>query len=305
MSRLTRLALVLALAILAFPLHADFAGDFKNGVTAFDRKRWPEAVRLMRAAIAQNPRESSQKILIYGTRYVEYTPYLYLAVAASRVNDCATVRSAFESSQQQGVGARLPIYREAQAAEAACPRSAAPEIQPPTDTVAPPITTTTTTVSPIRPEPIPVDPPRPRPNPRDQARPPLPITQTTASVPPPAPVPVPQPQPLTPPDPSPASAGVLDRRIADAVRAYIRGDYGRVIVLLDGARFSGGLSQSQAALFRAAARYALYVVGGGTDATLRNAAAVDVREYRRLSSDAPDARVFAPPFRRFYTEVVR
>ena len=97
----------------------------------------------------------------------------------------------------------------------------------------------------------------------------------------------------------------MDTRLVDAVRAYIRGDYGRVISVLDGARFNDNLAQAQAALFRSAARFALYLVGGQNDKNLRNAAAVDLREYGRLARDVPDARVFAPPFRRFYAEVVR
>jgi hypothetical protein len=102
---------------------------------------------------------------------------------------------------------------------------------------------------------------------------------------------------------SDTTPGLSDRQLADAVRAYLRGDYDRTATLLEGLTFDSPKARAQAALFRAAANYARFTLAGGKDEILRTQAIAELRQYRRMESAAPDARVFSPPFRKLYAEV--
>lgn len=100
-----------------------------------------------------------------------------------------------------------------------------------------------------------------------------------------------------------AAPGETGAQLSEAVRAYIRGDYQRTAALLERAAFPSPKARAQAALFRAAARYALYTLDGGKNDSLRSQAIADLREYRRIDATQPDARLFPPPFRRLYAEI--
>ena len=102
---------------------------------------------------------------------------------------------------------------------------------------------------------------------------------------------------------SDTAPGLSDRQLADAVRAYLRGDYERTATLLEGLTFDSPKARAQAALFRAAASYARFTLAGGKDEILRTQAIAELRQYRRMESAAPDARLFPPPFRKLYAEV--
>ena len=70
---------------------------------------------------------------------------------------------------------------------------------------------------------------------------------------------------------------------------------------LGGASFSERRAKITAALLLGAARYSLYVQGGGKDDRLRRQALDDARACRRLSPAlTPDAGFFSPGFREFY-----
>lgn len=83
--------------------------------------------------------------------------------------------------------------------------------------------------------------------------------------------------------------------LISAATAYFRGDYSRTVSLLETPRFDSRLASAQAMLFRGAARYALYLIGGEKDAQMRVRALEDLREAARLDKRAvPDSRFFSP-----------
>jgi hypothetical protein len=98
----------------------------------------------------------------------------------------------------------------------------------------------------------------------------------------------------------------LDGRVVEAIRAYVRGDFEKTMSLLQRLDFADDLSRSEGSLFRAAAGYALYNVGGNANAAYRQQAIDDLQQYRRLRKvKSLDARLFAPSFRSLYLETAR
>jgi hypothetical protein len=85
--------------------------------------------------------------------------------------------------------------------------------------------------------------------------------------------------------------------LTTAVSAYLQGQYELTVQLLTAARFSDRAAAAEAALFRAAARHALYRIGGAKDDALRQQFEADLRAYRTLRpSGRPDPRVFPRGF---------
>jgi hypothetical protein len=98
------------------------------------------------------------------------------------------------------------------------------------------------------------------------------------------------------PQPADAPPAIL----ISAASAYFGGDYARAVSLLESARFDHRLAAAQAMLFRGAARYALYLIGGERDAQMRARALQDLREASRLDQRAvPDPRFFSPRLAQF------
>lgn len=330
------------LAGMAPELFADYESRFRNGVTAMDRRRWAEAAAAMRSAIAVNPTESSKKIFIYGTRYVEYTPHFFLGVALSKTNNCSDAVAALQTSEQQGVIKRTSGYRELKQILSTCAPpepvnvrtepARQPEVQPaPAPVVPAPITIptpppleTSTAVS--------IDPALvaarqklatllmdarrllggSRPTARAAAsrdalaRAINAAATATNSTSPQAVQSAMNALTVASADfrrVLTAAPGETDAQLSEAVRAYIRGDYQRTAALLERAAFPSPKARAQAALFRAAARYALYTLDGEKNDRLRSQAIADLREYRRIDATPPDARLFPPPFRRLYAEI--
>lgn len=334
---------------------ADYQAHFQSGITAMDRRRWAEAAVAMRKAIAENPQESSKKVFIYGTRYVEYTPHFFLGVALSNANNCGEAVTALEASERQEVIKRTANYRELKQILAMCAPQApvtvrteparSPEVQKPAPELAPPVPQpvpvpeaikvqqppATTTTSPAGPPQAAIDPALVAARQKleaalsdsrrllDGSRPSASAAASrdalaraidsaaTASN-----------STSTPAVQSAAKAlsgastdfrralatvpGGARAQLAEAVRAYIRGDYQTTAALLERARFELPQERAQAALFRAAARYALYTLEGNRNDGLRSQAIADLREYRRIDATQPDARLFPPPFQRLYSE---
>lgn len=88
-------------------------------------------------------------------------------------------------------------------------------------------------------------------------------------------------------------------RLKLAVQAYLRGDYKATMQTLDGGAFVDAALRAQAALFKAAAKYADLILSGDKDAKSKITA--EVAEYRRLRGGPPDARLFSPAFRQIVT----
>jgi hypothetical protein len=89
-------------------------------------------------------------------------------------------------------------------------------------------------------------------------------------------------------------------RVIAAVKAYLGGKYEDTIAGLKSANFSNAVLKGQAALFRAAAQYALFAMNGRKDENVAQQIAADLAQYRSAQPGAkPDPRVFSPAFRAF------
>ncbi len=88
------------------------------------------------------------------------------------------------------------------------------------------------------------------------------------------------------------------RQIADA---FFTGDYQATIELVAAADFLDPEPRAHGLLFRGAARYALFLLGGETDFALRGLATEDIAACRRDAPDlSPSADAFSPRFRDFF-----
>lgn len=134
----------LVLVLGAGSAFADYRTRYKAGVSAFSRGRWAEAVTSMQDALAENPRESVQKILIYGSWYEPYIPNYYLGVSLSRLNRCPEALEALRRSEADGViGSLRKQFGELEAARAKCtpasvPGTSTPDPTPPKKDPTPP-----------------------------------------------------------------------------------------------------------------------------------------------------------------------
>jgi hypothetical protein len=109
-------------------------------------------------------------------------------------------------------------------------------------------------------------------------------------------------------DPAPArSPGPLPARapaeLVSAAHAYFEGRYEDVIRTLGDVGDGSGPAALQSHLLRAAARFALYALGGSRDEALRQAVVADVQAVRRMDPDfEPDASAFSPRFRALFKQ---
>ena len=261
------LALVLLLAALA---HAQAPATFKEGVLAFEKQEWAKAERLMRETIAGNPNESEGTVSIAGAWYETYVPHYFLARALAKQGKCAEALKAFAETERQGVTPNIPDFARHLRTRGGCkpappaekPGRVVGEVEVPFEDVP---ASTKPKPKPIVVEPKPVEP---------------------------KPV---EPKPIAP---KPSVADVETRaRLTAAVRAYVEGQYSVTVSVLSGRPFTDRAAAAEAALFRAAARDALYRIGGGKDDELRVAVEGDLRIYRELRSNRkPDPRIFPPRF---------
>jgi hypothetical protein len=275
-----RLAAVAALVLAASPAWADFKDTYRKGLEAVDRKRWAEVESLMRESIAQNPKEGAS-IKTYGVRFETYLPYFHLGIALSQTGQCAEALKAFESSETQGAVRDSPYYGQLVSARTQCQKLAA-VVPPPTERPAPPTVATT--------QPAAVTTTLP------------PTTQTTlrpvpSATPRPTPTPAATPTPAPARTPAPAGPGAPPQELVRAADAYFGGRYAEALSLLDALPGQSGRLAAQADLFRAAALFALYRMGGETDAGLRTRAIQHVAACRLADAGLmPDADAFPPSF---------
>ncbi|HEX9607632.1 MAG TPA: hypothetical protein VF962_10405 [Gemmatimonadaceae bacterium] len=348
---------VIVFAFASAGFAASYEDAFKKGIIAYDRRQWSDVVAAMTAAIAANGTESSQKVFIYGTRYVPYTPHFYLGMALAKLSRCNEALPELQSSEQQGAIVRLAEYRDLKQVLSAC----APPGQQHATASAAPEKTKPAAGGPATEKLQPSDPLAPRVAPPQDNRPPAVVNDTVGSVAKPkrddvepsaakqaleristdarkllksskassraagaraalasaidkashvrTSVSASRQNLQTALNTSPEASSqrvAIDPQLADAVRAYLRGDYQRVNSVLASLDKVAANGRGQAALFRAAARYSLYLIGGERDDGLKQSAVADVREYKRRDpSRSPDPRVFAPSFRQLCEQVAR
>ena len=89
--------------------------------------------------------------------------------------------------------------------------------------------------------------------------------------------------------------------LLEAASAYFQGDYDKTVATLEKVEFSDRRVAAQVSLFRAAARYGLFVTRGESDRQLRDRAAADARECLRIEPGlAISTRAFSPRFIDFF-----
>jgi len=110
-----------------------------------------------------------------------------------------------------------------------------------------------------------------------------------------------QPVPMTPEPIETSAAKPVPEPLLTGARAYFAADYPLTLRLLAKASFPDRRAAAQAALFRAAARMALYWRGADQNQSLLAAARKDIQEGRRMDPGLKvNARVFSPRFRSFF-----
>jgi hypothetical protein len=111
--------------------------------------------------------------------------------------------------------------------------------------------------------------------------------------------------PAAVPPPAAATAPpVASPALVRAAAAFFKGRYRDAVSAVDASGDQNGPAGVQSHLFRAAALYALYLVGGEKDGRLREDATGAVRNCRRLDpAFSPDPAVFSPRFVNFYRQV--
>jgi hypothetical protein len=110
-----------------------------------------------------------------------------------------------------------------------------------------------------------------------------------------APKPTP-PMPSAPPSAIPTKGAPPPELLAGA-RAFFGAQYPQTVALLAGANGLPGRAGAQGLLLRAAARHALYLIGGEKDPALLSSAQADARASRRLDPRlVPDPQAFSPRF---------
>jgi hypothetical protein len=80
---------------------------FLSGVSAFDRRSWPEAVRLFRDALALDPREDGSLVRI-DERSVLDLPHYYLGLALVEMGNCAEAAKELRASEAAGAIQKYP-----------------------------------------------------------------------------------------------------------------------------------------------------------------------------------------------------
>jgi hypothetical protein len=265
-----RTSIGFVLLLFAMSLEAQAPSSFREGVLAFEKKEWKNAEKFMRETIAVNPKESEGTVSIAGSWFETYVPHYFLARALARQGKCAEALKEFEETERQGVTPTIPDFARHLQTRGGCKPQAKP---------AKPKEIVFETTVPFAEEGA------------------TPVTTTTAPPAKPRTEVKPAPPQQVAPMRDPARESAMRSQLAVAVTAYLHGRYDETAHLLTGTKFEDRAADAEAALFRAAARFALYRIGGEKDAVLRAQIDADVRQYRSLAPNArPDPRVFPPSF---------
>lgn len=280
---------LLAMTLLVVPAAQadDYRRSYLDGVKAIERGQWNEAARLLTAAIAERPEEQARARLV-GAIPQPYLPHHYLGVAYFNQQQCERALAEWAISERQGaIHSQSALAEEARAGRTACEAKAKAEAEAVAAREPEAATRAASEDEEARRE------PEPEPAPAPTAAPPVEEPAETAPSPPAEEPPATAPAPTPSPERGPLPASLLT-----GVQAFFDGDYRRAVELLE--RPAPGAPDRvrfYAALFRAAARHALFLLSGEEEADLFAAAVLDLREARRLNpSFAPHPDAFSPRF---------
>ena len=313
---------------------ADYKVNFQRGIQASNRRNWTEAIRYFEQALAEQSVETGENVQISGMDFKPYLPQFYLGVALMSVNDCAGALRAWRISESQAAIKNTRERRALVRNRGECERRVAKQPPPARDfatTVPPaplpsPPSIAAVTV-PLRNEAAPapsaigagvagntqqteetsaITPAAPVVTPRlDDLKPAVtnsPVAPiASAVVAPPAAVAAKS----TPSPPQLAqkvrSVDRPPKELLTAAQFFFNREYQQAIGALAGLQYDSRPAATQAALFRAAALHALYLLGGEKDTGLRDRTSNEVRACRQLDPKlTPDPRVFSPRFIEFF-----
>lgn len=102
------LATALLACMLAAAVHGDYKDAYRKGIQARNRGRWAEVARFMREAIAEESRETGERVNISGMDFEPYLPHYYLGLALYNAADCVGALASWQASDAQGTVRRLP-----------------------------------------------------------------------------------------------------------------------------------------------------------------------------------------------------
>lgn len=271
-----RLLLPLALG-LALTAAADYRQSYLDGLKALERGAFEEAIARLRGAVAERPEEAARARLV-GAIPEPYLPHYYLGRAYLALGRCPEALAEWEISERQGAIAGFASLK--------------PEVERGRRQCAPPV------VEPEREEPreAPREEPRPAPEPPPESAPsppPSPPTEPAAEATPSTPT-------LTPPV-AVNGATVLPEVLIEAMQAHFDGEYEVALRLLDRSPTQTLECRFFVALFRAASRHALYLLGGGQEENLLADAIEDLRRARQENpAFSPHPDFFSPRFVEFF-----
>ncbi len=272
---------------------ANFRESYARGKEAAANSRWSEVEARMREAIAAEPNPQA-RVRIYGMRFEPYVPQYFLGLAAYRQGNCAEAQKQWSHGPTAAIlGGDATLKGVVEQGLADC-RKQQPQLaqQPAAPTRAP----ATPASQPATALPAPTPAPAQQ-QPQQQPARPAVVQQPVA--PPPRPA-VEPPRAATPAPAPTAAASSAPAALVAALDAWIAGRV-EPSANLDLAPFSDNRARFHALLVRSAARHALSQAGGERADALLAAAQADIRAARALQpSQAPDAAVYSPRYRRLY-----
>ncbi len=113
-----------ALVAHATVARADSRAAFREGVRAYEEGRWADAAVLLRTAVAEDPRDSKERVTIAGLRRIPYVPNVVLALALAKTGRCEEAVPYMEAAVAHDIaGADAPVfYRQMVMVRAECGR---------------------------------------------------------------------------------------------------------------------------------------------------------------------------------------
>ena len=169
-SRASIVAVVALLAVATPTLQAQsgFQDAFRDGMAAFEQRRWAEAARQFQRAAQLKP-DSGENVRLYGVRFEPYLPQFFLGRALFEQGDLQGAVRAFDASEQVSAIKRTRYYQTLQDQRrdaqkrllAAAPPPPGPAVGVPPASNPPPPAVVPPTVNPPPPAPVVVLPPAP------------------------------------------------------------------------------------------------------------------------------------------------
>ena len=325
--------LLIPLALLLFSASA--AADYKQyakGVEAAEKSEWAKVDQLIGAAYADDA-AAKERARLYGQYFRPYIPQYYLALSASKRNDCTSALKYLNDAGYKAlIGTGGKAAAEASQDAAIRSRCAATTIPPPPPPPPPPLATlserdradATRALAQLeqgliaaRNAKVAAAPLAAATTRAEQARAAAQAAVSKADA-------AQLKQALaqvttatselgtlteaakrlasttvTPPPPPPAARLEPAAGLRTALTAYLNGDYSAVLAVAIAGMDT--TSAAHTALLRAASRYSLYVLGGESDPGLKTQAETEVREARRnLASIRANPKFFSPRFVEFF-----